>query len=115
MIHELFLHPDPFELIKSGKKDIEMRLYDERRKNIKIGDYLRFTNRETSETILVEVINLYRFRDFVELYRFFDKKRLGYKENEIANPKDMEIYYSKDKIEQFGSLAIEIKLLENNL
>ena len=111
MIHELTLHPGPFALIKSGNKDIEMRLYDERRKNIKIGDFIRFTNRETNETLIVEVINLYRFSNFDELYKFFDKKRLGYKEDEIANPNDMEIYYSKDKIKQYGTLAIEIKLL----
>ena len=104
------LHPGPFELIKSGRKDIEMRLYDERRKDIKIGDSIVFTNNVTLEKLTVEVINLYRFNNFEELYNHFDKARLGYRDDENANPKDMEQYYSLDKILRYGVLAIEIKL-----
>ena len=104
------LHPEPFESIKSGRKDIEMRLFDDRRKNIKIGDTIVFTNNKTSEKLSVEVINLYRFDNFEELYSHFDKTRLGYSGDEIANPKDMEKYYSVDAILHYGVLAIEIKL-----
>ena len=108
-IHELNLHPGPFELIKSGHKDIEMRLYDERRKDIKIGDTILFTNNQTQEQLSVEVINLYRFNNFEELYTYFDKKRLGYGEEEIADPTDMELYYSKADIKKYGVLAIELE------
>ena len=110
MTFEMNLHPGPFELIKSGRKDIEMRLYDERRKDIKIGDSIVFTNNVTVEKLTVEVINLYRFNNFEELYNHFDKTRLGYRDDENANPKDMEQYYSLDKILRYGVLAIEIKL-----
>ncbi len=110
MIWEMNLHPEPFEFIKSGKKDIEMRLYDDRRKNIKIGDDIIFTNNQTQEKITVEVINLYRFDNFEELYRHFDKTRLGYNPDETASPADMEKYYTKDNILCYGVLAIEIKL-----
>lgn len=110
MTFEMNLHPGPFELIKSGHKDIEMRLYDERRKGIKIGDTILFTNNQTQEQLSVEVINLYRFDNFEELYAQFDKTKLGYREDENANPKDMEKYYSLDKILRHGVLAIEIKL-----
>ena len=111
MIYEMNLHPGPFELIKSGLKDIEMRLYDDRRKAIKIGDEIKFINRDTNEELVVEVINLYRFNTFDELYHYFDKTRLGYKPEEIANPSDMELYYSKEQIQKFGVLGIEIKLI----
>ena len=104
------LHPGPFEQIKSGRKDIEMRLYDERRKSLKIGDEIVFTNNETDEKLTVVIINLYRFKDFNELYSHFPKERLGYLADQIANPEDMEIYYSKEKIKEYGVIAIEIKL-----
>lgn len=104
------LHIGPFELIKSGQKDIEMRLYDERRRSLKIGDEIVFTNNETDEKITVEIINLYRFKDFHELYSHFPKERLGYVSDQPANPEDMEIYYSKEKIKEYGVIAIEIKL-----
>lgn len=110
MIFEMNLHPEPFSLIKSGQKDIEMRLYDDRRKAIKVGDTIVFTNNETWKKITVEVVNLYQFPSFDELYRHFDKTRLGYNKDEIANPKDMERYYSKDNILRYGVLGIEIKL-----
>ena len=110
MIFEMNLHPEPFAAIKSGLKDIEMRLYDDRRKAINVGDTIVFTNNETWEKLNVEVVNLYRFDNFEELYQYFDKIRLGYNEDEIADPKDMERYYSKDNILRYGVLGIEIKL-----
>ena len=105
MIFEMNLHPEPFELIKNGLKDIEMRLYDDRRKNIKIGDTSVFTNNETKETLTVKVVNLFRFNNFEELYNHFDKTRLGYSSDEIANPNDMEKYYSKENILRYGVLS----------
>ena len=42
--HEMKLHSSPFEMIKSGKKTIELRLYDEKRQLIKEGDIIIFTN-----------------------------------------------------------------------
>ena len=105
------LQPGPFKAIESGLKDIEMRLYDDRRKKIKVGDIIMFTNTETDEKMFVEILNLYRFKDFKELYNNFDKNRLGYKEDEIANPSDMEKYYTKELINQFGVLGIEIQVI----
>ena len=36
------LHKAPFQMIKSGAKTIELRLYDEKRKKIKAGDIIEF-------------------------------------------------------------------------
>ena len=104
------LAPAPFKAITEGRKTIEMRLYDERRVNIKVGDEIEFENIETFDKITCRVVSLARFRDFFELYSHFDKTVLGYCENEIANPEDMFQYYSPDKIAEYGVLAIEIKL-----
>ena len=49
MTHHLHLHPEPFSLIKSGRKIIESRLNDEKRQTFKIGDTLIFTNREDGD------------------------------------------------------------------
>lgn len=112
MKHELNLHPEPFASIKSGHKDIEMRLYDERRRKIKVGDEIEFTNRETNEKLLCKVIDLHRFKSFDELYQAFPKTRLGYKEDEVAHPEDMGKYYSKELRDKYGVIGIEIKLLK---
>ena len=110
MTHEMSLNPEPFKLIKSGRKVIEMRLYDERRKGIQIGDVIKFINNKTNETLSVDVINLYHFNSFEELYAHFDKTMLGYLPNEAADPADMELYYSKERIQRYGVLGIEIRV-----
>lgn len=47
--------------------------------------------------MVVKIENLYHYPSFDELYKHFDKVSMGYKESEIADPKDMEKYYSKEE------------------
>ena len=105
------LNNEPFECIKNGTKTIELRLNDEKRKLLTVGDYIEFTNRVTNEKLLVEVINLFKYNSFEELYKHFNKIEMGYSINEEANPKDMENYYSKEEQEKYGVLGIKIKKL----
>ena len=105
------LAPSPFKAIAEGKKTVEMRLYDERRIGISVGDEIEFENIETHQRIICEVVGLARFRDFFELYSHFDKAVLGYTEDETANPEDMYQYYSPEMIAKYGVLAIQIKLI----
>lgn len=110
MIHKMNLAPWAYDAIRSGKKTVEMRLYDEKRAKIKIGDKIEFENRETHEKLTCMVKNLSRYKDFFELYDSFDKIALGYNENEEANAEDMNCFYSKEEIEKYGVLAIEIEV-----
>lgn len=114
MKHKMRLHNNPFELIKNGTKTIEMRLNDEKRKLINIGDTIEFENRITKEIILTEVVALHKYNNFEELYQNFNKTSLGYQEWEIASPKDMEQYYPKEEQTKYGVIGIEIKLLNQN-
>ena len=109
MKHEMRLHDDPFNKIKQGTKKIEIRLNDEKRKSINIGDTIEFTNRKTSEKMLVKVNGLFKYSNFEELYKNWDKVILGYDEDDRADPKDMEEYYSKEEQEKYGVLAIKIE------
>ena len=97
--------------MKIGMKDIEMRLNDDKRQAIKIGDFIEFTNTESGEILKVTVINKHHFSSFDDLYKSFDKSRLGYYENEIAHPNDMTQYYPKGEINQSGVVGIEIKII----
>lgn len=109
MEHKMKLWNDPFNTIKFNKKDIELRLNDAKRQLINIGDIIVFINNITKEEIRCEVINLHRFDSFEELYKNFDKKRLGYDENEEASYLDMEKFYLEEEIKQYGVLGIEIR------
>ena len=122
MIHEMKLNPEPFSLIKNGTKKIELRLYDEKRRKIKIGDTIVFTktgssnsttiNNSKPEQLEVTVTNLFVFDSFEELYQNLNLLECGYtKENiEKAHPEDMEEYYSKELQEKYRVVGIQIKL-----
>ena len=105
------LKNEPFMSIKNGLKTIEMRLFDEKRKQIKVGDTIEFTNIVSLEKLKVKVIALHKFKNFEELYSHFNKTQLGYKQTEIASPNDMNQYYTNDDIEKYGVLGIEIKTI----
>lgn len=111
MLHEMRLNHQPFLSIKSGDKKIEMRLFDEKRQIIQIGDTIEFSDRDTNEILSAKVIALHRFENFEQIYSAFNKVLLGYTQSETANPEDMKIYYSKNDIEKYGVVGIEIELL----
>ncbi len=106
------LHKGPFELIKNGSKTIELRLYDEKRQMINVGDTITFENRSDGDKIIVKVIALHKYPSFEELYKHFNKVSIGYKEDEEANPKDMELYYSSEEQSKYGVVGIEMELIK---
>jgi len=110
MNHEMNLHAAPFELIRNGSKTVEMRLNDERRKNIKSGDTIVFTNMDTNEKLEVVVLKVVSFKDFADLYNHYGKCEIGYTKDGVANPDDMYMYYSKEQVQKYGVLAISIKV-----
>ena len=111
MEYHMNLHDAPFNKIKEQSKTIEMRLYDERRKVLKVNDIIIFTNNVTNEQIKVVILDLYRFDSFKEVYEKFDKVSLGYETKEKAHYKDMQQYYSEENIKKHGVLAIKIKVI----
>lgn len=111
LVHQMNLWNDSFEAIKNKSKTIELRLNDEKRSKIKIGDFIEFTNTTTLEKIKTKVVNIYKYKDFEELYMHHDKISMGYKTEEIADPNDMLMYYKKEDIKKYGVLGIGIKTI----
>ena len=112
-VHYMNLVSEAFELIQKGEKTVEIGLNDEKRSQIKIGDQIVFTNLKTKEMIETYVRDLKVYNDFYELYESYDKKSLGYKKNEKADPEDMFKYYTKEKIAKYGALAISLERVQN--
>lgn len=109
MIHKMNLDDGPFSCIKNGTKTVELRLNDEKRQLLNVSDKIEFTNRLTLEKIIVEIEGLCKYSDFDELYKHFDKVSMGYGKDEVANPKDMEKYYSKEEQKKYGVVGIKIR------
>lgn len=116
MTHHMRLFKEPFEQIKSGTKTIELRLNDEKRRQVKPGDFIEFTETKNPDSkIMTKVIALHSFGSFQELYENLPLLQCGYTEADIAdaNPEDMNDYYSRELQEQYGVLGIELALIAN--
>ncbi len=109
MIHEMRLNNEPFNKIKEGTKTVELRLLDEKRKTLRVGDKIISTNRANNEKIDVLVTNLFKADSFEPIYEKYSKVVMGYNEEDDAKPEDMEEYYSKEEIKKYGCIAIEIE------
>lgn len=106
MIYRMKLQNEPFKQIKKEIKKIEIRLNDEKRKIFEINDYIEFTNITTLEIMFVKITNLYHFKNFEDLFNYFDKSTLG-----CGSYEEMYKYYSKEEEKKYGVLGIEIKVL----
>ena len=108
------LYEEAFESIRSGNKRIEMRLNDEKRQKIQVNDLIFFHNvRNEYDVLRCKVTSLKTYKDFFELYKHYDKQEIGYRKEENADPADMYEYYSEEKIETYGTLAIGIEYIDD--
>ena len=105
------LSVEPFEMIKSGKKIYELRLFDEKRQAISVNDKIEFTCQANGEKLTVNVVEILRFPSFIDLYEALSPLEIGYtKQNyKLSSPLDMQRYYSKDEQERYGVVAIKIQ------
>ncbi|MCR4911887.1 MAG: HAD hydrolase-like protein [Bacilli bacterium] len=110
-VNYLNLYNEPFQAIKEGRKTIEMRLLDKEKNYISLGELIEFTNKETGEKLLCFVDSVVYYDSFEQLYKHYNKISLGYKEDEVADPKDMELYYPKERQQGHMVIAIKIRLL----
>ena len=110
--HEMRLREEPFCAIASGKKTVEMRLFDEKRQRIRPGDEILFRLDGGEASVRAVVVCLHPFPSFDALYAALiptlGAEALGYAEGETPNPADMLAYYSEDLIAQYGVIGIEI-------
>ena len=102
MIKEMNLLDEYFKAVKSKKKIVEVRLYDVKRKNLKVNDIIRFNNRLTNEKIDCRVLKLIKYDNLEELL----------KNNDVSNSKEEILnIYSLDEINNYGLLAIYIEVV----
>lgn len=112
MIHHMKLKPAPFYQMRKGEKTIELRLYDPKRQQIKVGDQIEFSNtQDKMEKFRVQVNALHLFVSFSELYRTLPLKACGYVDESKADPSDMNQYYSLEEQQTYGVVGIEVELV----
>lgn len=114
LVHEMRLADEPFDMIVSGKKSVEVRLNDEKRREISVGDIIIFYRKSClSDMCAVTVVGLRDYKNFSELFsteRLADTGCIEMTAERAAQ--SMYKYYTSEQEEKVGVLAIEIKLIE---
>ena len=102
-----------FDSIAKGEKNVEMRLFDEKRRNVKIGDEIVFArDKDNGDRLRVRVTGIYHYDDFRALARDFSPESLGFAGKSSAYIGGfMESIYSPEQIEKYGALAIRLCLI----
>lgn len=105
------LQPKYFDFIKDGTKRIELRLYDEKRRSIQLGDIIEFAKSE-EEKFKAEEIGLLRYNSFADLFEDFDISILA--DSSMTKQELLEAlgeFYTEEKQAEFGVIGIRIELV----
>lgn len=106
MEHKIKLQPQYYNYILYGTKRIEIRLYDEKRQQIKIGDTIIFLKEpDLNESFKAKVTGLLRYNSFEDMFIDFDTSILSDKsmtKKDLINV--LEQFYTKEKQKQYGVL-----------
>lgn len=109
--HEMNLQPKYFDFIKNGTKRIELRLYDEKRQQIELGDIIEFAKPD-GEKFEAKVIGLLIYSSFNDLFEDFDISILADKSMTKQELLDvLAEFYAPEKQAEFGVLGIRLELL----
>lgn len=114
MKHTMGLYSEYFGQIKEGVKQIELRLNDEKRRQINVGDVIEFGKLPgKNELIQVEVTELTPYPNFRSIYEqvsFADLGCAGWTMD--AMMKETYAIYSQQQEKEWGALAIGFKLVK---
>ena len=113
-LHRMRLDPEPFAMIDTGEKTIELRLWDEKRRRLRAGDVIRFeSTADDTDVLYAQVEGLRFFASFDELYAALPLTACGYtaEEAKFASPRDMDEYYAPEAQKRWGVVGIELAVL----
>ena len=106
------LNPKYFEYMKNGTKRIEIRLNDEKRKDLKIKDEIVFQKepdlKEEISTTIEKLIFKRSFKELIKdlnIYEYSDKN-----ESEETFLNDLYKFYTKKAEEKYGVIGIKIRI-----
>ncbi len=110
--HQMKLAPEPFNNIASGKKVIESRLFDEKRKQIIIGDRIVFSeNGKPENSITTVVMGLLCYQTFQELFADHDPALFGEESRDFLLDQIKQFYSDEDE-QKYGVIGVRFELLD---
>ena len=112
MTHEIKVKEQYYNKIQNKEKIYEVRLFDEKRQKIKIGDIIKI-NKEPQmvESLNAKVIDLLYFKNFKEMANNISAKQIGFDGSSreyIVN--EYHKFYGEQEEQKYGVVAIKIEV-----
>ncbi|MBR1925760.1 MAG: ASCH domain-containing protein [Clostridia bacterium] len=110
MIHEMKLREIYFNMIKNGSKIYEVRLNDEKRRLIDVGDTIIFKKEPLlKEELVTKVKDIVYFKNFEELVNTLPLEKIGFKTESKQEVEDIyHSFYSPEEEQKYGVVAIKV-------
>ena len=112
-IVNMSLYNENFDYVKNGTKRIEIRLNDEKRKLICIGDYIEFENLDTKEKLMVRVVALLNYENIENLINDYKIELLL--DKDVAKEELVNIFnhiYSNEEQNKYKILGIKFEIVK---
>ena len=108
------LKDDIFDLVKYGTKRVELRLYDEKRKQIKENDIISFSKvSDENKKIYAKVLKIDIYDSFNELINNYALEEMYFKDSSKEElTKLFNSIYSKDEQDTYKVCAIRFEKME---
>ena len=111
-MHKISVMEKYYNMLKQGTKIIELRLFDNKRRSIKTGDVIEFSNEsDINDIFRAQVVKLHLADDFAALCSEIDCKKAGFNTNQDLL-KVLGEFYSLERQKKWGVVGIEIKKID---
>lgn len=114
MTYEMKLKDKYFNLIKDGKKIYEIRLNDEKRQQINVGDIVVFKKEPNLVEKIDTIVNdLIHFKSFEEMANALPFEKVGFLNRTVEEVVDAyHEFYSEEDEKKYGIVAIKVNVLK---
>ena len=108
-MHTMNVQAKYYNLLKSGIKTVELRLFDEKRQKIKVGDEIVFSNlSDPNDHFKALVLGLHRADSFNDLCHIISPAQAGFStRDELVAV--MSKFYTLSAQKEWGVVGIEIR------
>ena len=114
MKHEMKIQTIYFDKIKNGEKIYEVRLNDEKRRTMDVGDVLVLKKEpEQIEELYLEIKDLVYFNSFDEMVNTLPSQKIGFAGMEKQSIIDVyHSFYTPADEKKYGVVAIKVQVIK---
>ena len=108
-MHTMKVQTKYYQLLKNGTKTIELRLWDEKRQLIQVGDSITFSDlSDSNDTFQAQVVALHRAPSFDKLCDMIQPQQAGFSTKEELID-CLQEFYTHENQQKYGVVGIEVR------